>query len=101
MKANMAISYPGSNKVKLSTESVMRMVQDELDNLSEGIRVTDVTMGYGGMEVTFTTDKPESNDIQRYSDALDLVARWDDEKKKFGPKKPKDNPAVITTGNAA
>ena len=88
-------TYPGRNSLKLSSEAVMQMVEEALQPLMSGIRVTDVSVSYSGMDVSFTTDKPAPDDLEKYEEALDIVSRWNSITKTID--KTAKKPLLVTT----
>lgn len=73
----------------------MRMVEEALQPLVSGVRVTDVSVSYSGMDVSFTTDRPVPDDLEKYEEALGIVSRWNNITKTID--KTAKKPVLVTT----
>jgi hypothetical protein len=50
------MNYPGRNKIEFSDEALKALVAQHLAKLGDSIRILDVTSGYAGFSVSFTSD---------------------------------------------
>lgn len=93
----MSTKYPGMNKLQLSDETMQSIVQQHLEKLHPDVRIMSISHTYGGVDVKFTTDKPEPSDQKKYEQALATVALWNDAEKKLNKRVFNIDPSCVTT----